>query len=253
MLTWSIVQPLLAEGMTSEQVAAALAADPRHKRDVKATGADFNAGEIDLLHVLAAKCYVLRLNSKAEWVGPLVDYFNQDINDPTFLQLQMGFELLLTQLQVSNRTVFCYSDPATGALVTGLTAIAGSLSPIGPEATQALVDQLTGGLLYAGVTAADVDQAVADEEARLEAQRLYEEALAAEAEERRIAQEEADAARAAEEALLAEERAFQEAQLRWITQWNELYNKHIVPLRNEANFVGMENALSALLEEWEVE
>lgn len=163
-MNYSDIQAYRDAGMTAAQIADALNADPRHVRDIKATGADFSKGESDLLHVLAAKFRVLRLKSDATWAGPLVDYFASDNADPTYQAFKAGFELLLTQLQISNRPVFTHSDAQTGYLATGLTEVIKAIvpAPYTPEMVQYEMDTLTGGRMFGSVTEAEV-QALIDE------------------------------------------------------------------------------------------
>lgn len=165
MLRYSEIKTYVDAGQTAAQIAATLNADPRHKHDILATGANFDQGQSDLLHVLAAKLQVLRLKADATWTGPIVDYF-ETINDQSPVeaqQLKAGFELLLTQLQISGRKVFTNSDPATGALASGIVAVCQSINP----ASQAELHALTGGPLYQ-VTESEV-QDVIDQQARQDA------------------------------------------------------------------------------------
>lgn len=149
------IQPLEGNGVTDADIAASLNADPRHKRDVNATGGDIASNELDLLHVLSARFKVLRIGSDAAWKGSLVAHFDGiDDSDP----VKQGFELLLSQLQVNDRKVFCHSDKETGQLTTLLTEVAKTLvvSPYTPEKVQEDMDALTGGKLFSGVTESDV-------------------------------------------------------------------------------------------------
>jgi len=164
MLQYSDIANLVADN-TPAEIAAILQADTRHKRDIMATSSRSN--ETDLLDLLGSEFGVLRLNSKAEWIGPLINYFAANPNSP----LVEGFVLLLTQLQISDRPVRCASVPAIGALTSGITQVVGALYG-DAQAVQSAMDAITGGLRYAGVTTADV-QAVIDAEAtRLAAETL---------------------------------------------------------------------------------
>lgn len=149
-------------GQTPEDILATLQADPRHVRDVKATGGNIKAGEFDLLHVLVARLKILRLGSAAEWKGSLITAVNAlDESNP----LRIGMEILLSNLQVTGRDVFCHSDPETGGLMTGVTAIAKSIvQGEGAEAWQTKVqtelDSLTGGRMFADVTLEEIQKII---------------------------------------------------------------------------------------------
>jgi hypothetical protein len=159
-----LVKTLEDERKTDTEIAATLAADPRHKRDIMATGSVSPTSDHDLLHLLAADFEVLRIGSNATWKGPLVDYFEQpDVN----AELKAGFELLLTQLQISNRPVFTHGNPKTGFLATALTQVVGQLH--GDSAyVQARMDAITGGKIYAGVTEQDVTASRAEYQSRVD-------------------------------------------------------------------------------------
>jgi hypothetical protein len=164
MLQYSDIADLVADN-TPAEIAAILQADTRHKRDIMATSS--NQAETDLLDLLGSEFGVLRLNSKAEWIGPLVDYFAANPDSP----LLAGFELLLTQLQISDRPVRCASIPAIGALTSGITQVVSALYG-DAQAVQSAMDAITGGLRYAGVTEADVAACIDAEVARIAAETL---------------------------------------------------------------------------------
>ena len=159
MLQYSDIADLVADN-TPAEIAAILQADTRHVRDIMATSS--KPDETDLLDLLGSEFGVLRLNSKAEWIGPLVGYFDANPDSP----LAAGFELLLTQLQISDRPVRCGSDAAIGALTSGITSVVGALTGDVPRVTAA-VHAITGGPRYAGVTTADVEACIAAETARV--------------------------------------------------------------------------------------
>ena len=159
MLQYSEISHLVADN-TPAEIAAILQADSRHVRDIMATSS--KPEETDLLDLLGSEFGVLRLNSKAEWIGPLVTYFDANPDSP----LAAGFELLLTQLQISDRPVRCGSDAAIGALTSGITAVVGALIADVPRVTAA-VHAITGGPRYANVTTADVEACIAEEAARI--------------------------------------------------------------------------------------
>lgn len=193
MISYNDIAALRAEGATAEQILAALQADTRHKRDVPATGAA--KGDVDLLYLLCADFQVLRLAIDATWKGPIVDYFNQDLPDAGFQQLKAGFELLLTQLQISGRQVYCGSHAHTGALTSGITQVIGALVDSDPNnshtsaSVAAAMDDFTGGVRYAGVTLSDVESVIAEhdlaetkrqlEDAAMDALQVFREALSA--------------------------------------------------------------------------
>ena len=168
-IAWADISERYEAGDDAATIAVALAADTRHVRDIKATGAtdaDVAAGRFDLLHVLRSQLRVLRIGTSAEWKGTLVDYFEQPTpSDPTeaaqFEALKGGFEELLTSLQLTGQTVYCGSDAATGYLVSAMTQLIGTLLGDVPSVT-ARIHALTGGPRYAGITEADV-QAVIDQ------------------------------------------------------------------------------------------
>jgi len=161
------VKPLEDAGKSDAEIVAALQSDPRYKRDIMATGSISPATSPDLLHLLAADFEVLRLSSDATWKGPLVDYFaDPNVNQ----QLKAGFELLLTQLQISNRPVFTHSNPKTGALCTALTTIVGVLHG-DAKYVQSRMDSITGGRIYAEVT----EQTIVDSRAEYHRQQTQSE------------------------------------------------------------------------------
>lgn len=148
------IKPLEDEGKTDAEILAALQADTRHFKNIMATG----DGSRDLLHILTGKFKVLRLNTEAVWVGPLVDFMKLETT-PTVLK--EGFELLLSHLQISEREVYCSSDPATGYLVTAIAQVVDQLSQgMGRSAGEVVtaVYAVTGGPLWASLT----EQEIAD-------------------------------------------------------------------------------------------
>lgn len=150
-------------------------ADTRHVRDIKATSSE--AKELDMLDLLGSKFRVLLLNDDAGWYGPLVKHMQEldtgngdpdDLVNNTPTQalnaaIRQGFDVLKTNLQITNRPVSCFSDPEIGLLttiITGKVAVmtAGKTVKIDIDGVevdmtaQEAMDHLTGGLLFAGVT-----------------------------------------------------------------------------------------------------
>ena len=160
-LSYADIAEHVDAGKTASEILAILQADTRHVRDIMATSS--KASDTDLLDLLGSEFGVLRLSASAEWKGSLVDYFVANPDSP----LRDGFELLLTQLQISDRPVRCGSVARIGALTTGLTEICKSL--VGDhDAVQTAMDAITGGLRFAGVTLANV-QGLLDQQDRLTA------------------------------------------------------------------------------------
>ena len=153
-LKYSDIAEHVDSGKTASEILAILQADTRHKRDIMATSS--KAEETDLLDLLGSEFGVLRLSASAEWKGSLVDYFASNPDSP----LKDGFELLLTQLQISDRPVRCGTVAKIGALTSGITQICGAL--VGDaESVQAAMNAITGGLRFTGVTLADVESCIA--------------------------------------------------------------------------------------------
>ena len=154
-------------GETAEQIQARLVSDPRHKKDIKATGGDAAKNDADLLHVLSAKMGLFFIDESAGWAGPLVDYMKglQETD-----QLRVGFRKLLSVLQLTGRMVYCRSDPPTGFLTTAITQVCQNLADADPNnpydsaAVKSEMDSLTGGRIYETATVAEV-QALIDSEA----------------------------------------------------------------------------------------
>lgn len=165
MLEYSDISTYVDQGKTAAEIAVILTSDMRHKNDIMATS--ITADETDLLDLLGSTFKVLRLTKDATWTGSLVDYFDANPSSP----LKEGFELLLTQLQISNRPVRCGTDPVIGALTYGITQVVAGLvdadtsSYVAQDVIDAMND-ITGGLLYAGVTEADVQQVIDDKTAK---------------------------------------------------------------------------------------
>lgn len=153
-LNYSDIAEHVDAGKTAAEILAILQADTRHVRDIMATSS--KAEETDLLDLLGSEFGVLRLSASAEWKGALVDYFAANPESP----LKDGFELLLTQLQISDRPVRCGTVAKIGALTSGITQICGAL--LGDAAAvQTAMDAITGGLRFAGVTLNDVESCIA--------------------------------------------------------------------------------------------
>jgi len=150
------IKPLEAAGKTDAEIVAAFKSDSRHVRNIMATST--NPDTPDILGILVGRYQLLRLGADATWKGPLADYFAEPNVDQ---QLKAGFEMLLSQLQISNRRIWCNEVPAQGFLVTAMTQVAaGIVMAMGGDAAQlqADMDALTGGLIYANVT----EQHIAD-------------------------------------------------------------------------------------------
>jgi hypothetical protein len=153
-LTFADIESHVQGGKTAAEIAAILAADFRHVRDVMATSSDHT--DTDLLDVFGTYG-LLRIKANATWGGTLVDAVAAADNE----LLTAGFERLLMNLQITNRPVRCGADSNIGYLVTALTGIAQQAVPDQAAAIAADMQALTGGRRFLGVTEADV-QAVID-------------------------------------------------------------------------------------------
>jgi hypothetical protein len=157
-LTFADIETHVQGGKTAAEIAAILAADFRHVRDVMATSSD--PADNDLLDVFGTYG-LLRIKANATWGGTLVDAVAAADNE----LLTAGFERLLMNLQITNRPVRCGADSNIGYLVTALTGIAQQAVPDQAAAIAADMQALTGGRRFAGVTEADV-QTLLDENER---------------------------------------------------------------------------------------
>lgn len=163
MLSYSDIKSFVDAGNTASEIAAALTAITRHKRDCWATKQDADASTPDLLFMLSARYDVLSLTTSATWEGDLVDAINASGNS----SLIQGFKKLLTQLQITGRKVLANSDATglTGYLVTAIAGIVGQIVEargLGTTQAEVVADvyTLTGGPLYAGVTAEQVQATI---------------------------------------------------------------------------------------------
>lgn len=169
-MTYDDIKDMVEAGKTAAEIAAALTAITRHKRDCWATKQDADTSTPDLLFMLSARYDVLALSTNATWEGDLVDAINASGNSG----LIQGFKKLLTQLQITGRKVLANSDETglTGDLVTTIAGIVGQIVETrGQGITQAEVVAdvytLTGGPLFAGVTTEQV-QALIDKQEKLD-------------------------------------------------------------------------------------
>ena len=154
-LTFADIETHVEGGKTAAEIAAILAADFRHVRDVMATSSDHT--DTDLLDVFGTYG-LLRIKANATWGGTLVDAVAAANNE----LLTAGFERLLMNLQITNRPVRCGADSNIGYLVTALTGISQQAVPDQAAAIAADMQALTGGLRFAGVTEADVQSLIDD-------------------------------------------------------------------------------------------
>lgn len=182
-LTYEQIEPFIDAGATTAaEILTAMQADPRHVRDVKATSS--NPDETDLLDLLG-EFGLLWIGVDATWQGPLIQAV-QAANSP---ELNAGFGRLLSNLQITDRPVRCHSIADVGALTTTITALCKSAVPAKATEIQAAMDNLTGGLLWAGVTEAAIDAVIVAENRRVWAEavrtRADNAAEAAEAESRK--------------------------------------------------------------------
>lgn len=165
-LQWEEIADQVAAGDSAATILAALQADPRHKKDIYATSDD--AGAVDLLDVLG-ELGLIGSDRHNNWVGVLPDA----VDDSGDALLQAGMGRLYANFKTTNRPIRCYSIPEIGALVSGITATAKTAVPASAEAIQAAMDDLTGGLIWADLTEAEV-QAVMDAKAVETAQQARE-------------------------------------------------------------------------------
>lgn len=160
---------LHAAGHSAAEIVGICAADPRHVRDIMATSSD--PAETDLGDLLISEFGVLRQNTSAGWVGSLAEYCDGlDVSDPAKAALKAGIETLFYNLILTNRPVRCATIANIGSLTTAITQIVGQLHG-DAAAVSAAMDELTGGRLFAGVDAAEV-QTVIDSAERAEAYEL---------------------------------------------------------------------------------
>ena len=129
-------------------------ADPRHVRDVKATSS--NPDETDLLDLLG-EFGLLWIGTDATWQGPLITAVQAANN----AELNAGLGRLLSNLQITDRPVRCHSVAEVGSLTTTIINLCKSAIPAKAAEIQTAMDNLTGGLLWGGVTEADI-QALLD-------------------------------------------------------------------------------------------
>lgn len=157
------IKPLEDAGDTDAEILAALQADTRHFKNILATGSQDGS---DLLHILASKFKVIRLGSDATWKGELITYINSLVEDHP---LRVAFEELLSNLQITNRVVFCGDDSETGAAVTSIAAVVDNMvaQRDGHSTGEvfAAVHAVTNGPRYADLTLESIAQLRADYEA----------------------------------------------------------------------------------------
>jgi hypothetical protein len=157
-LTFIDIETHVEGGKTAAEIAAILAADFRHVRDVMATSSDHT--DTDLLDVFG-EFGLLSVQPDATWTGPLVTAVASQNNEA----LTAGFNRLLTNLQITNRPVRCGSNASVGYLTTALTQLSMAYMPDSAAEIAAAMLALTGGPKFAGVTEADV-QTLIDENAK---------------------------------------------------------------------------------------
>lgn len=163
MLTYSEIQTYVDNGDTNQEIADALNAITRHRKDIYATKEDSDPNNPDLLFLLQARFDVLQIGYSAGWEGDLIDAV-QALGNPT---LENGMKKLLTNLQITGRKVATHSDTTglTGYLVEVIADIVGDLvvlkGTFTKEKVLADVLALTGGRIYQNITAEDI-QAVKD-------------------------------------------------------------------------------------------
>ena len=160
-IEYSEIKSYIDDGKTPEQIRDILTSFTGHVKDIMATSSKIE--ETDLLDLLGSKYKVLRLTKDATWTGPLVEYFDNFPNSP----LKPGFELLLTQLQISNRPVRC-TEQDIGQLVSGITMVVASLVDNDSSSFTAFdvvqdMEELTGGVKYYGVNIEDVQNSIDEE------------------------------------------------------------------------------------------
>lgn len=173
-LTYSKIKSFVDAGNTASEIASALTAITRHKRDCWATKAGADNTSPDFLFLLSA-----RYDAIDELKTTINGLPSSDLNNA----LKVGWKRLERNLSVTDRKVLAHSDETgqTGLLITAIAGILGQIVEArGQGITQAEVVAdvytLTGGPLYAGVTAQHV-QALIDKQAKLD---LIETAKAAE-------------------------------------------------------------------------
>ena len=152
MITFDDIKEQHDAGQTAADIAATLAADPRHVRDIMAV--DFDAQKLDLYDVL-------------EGHDLLDGSLEAAIDAQGSPELSAAFQKLMRHMQTVNRHIRCGTVPAVGQLCSMITAIAKQLKPDDAAAIQTDMDALTGGPRFADVTAADITglidaQAIAD-------------------------------------------------------------------------------------------
>lgn len=157
-LTYSEIQTMVDAGNTASEIAAALTAITRHKRDCWATKSGADNANPDFLFLLSA-----RYDAIDELNVTINGLPQSELNDA----LKVGWKRLERNLAVTDRKVLANSD-MTGQTGELITEIAGTLGQIvearGQGITQAEVVAdvytLTGGPLYAGVTAEQVQATI---------------------------------------------------------------------------------------------
>lgn len=160
-LQWEDISDMVEAGDDAATILTALQADTRHKKDIYATSD--KPEEVDLLDVLG-ELGLMYSDASNNWVGPLVTA----VEDSDNAVLQAGMGRLYANFKTTNRPVRCYSYADIGFLVSGITATAKDAVSASAEAIQAAMDSLTGGLIWADVTEAEI-QAVIDSQARQQA------------------------------------------------------------------------------------
>lgn len=176
------ILPLEESGKTDAEIVGILST--LYRKDAKATGSSNLRVDPDLLHILGGQAKMIRIGVDATWKGPLIDYMSSlDTAVPQNQQLLAGFELLLSQLQISNRMVHTSTNMETAFLTTTITTIVKGLLdqwavaspstvPMTSAELQAEVDKATGGIVWPEASEAEIAtlrQAHADQEARVAA------------------------------------------------------------------------------------
>lgn len=156
-MQYSEIESLVDAGKTPAEIAAALNANPLHRRNAYITGGPSDTESVNVLHLLTARFRVMWQDKNQSWVGPLVDL--AEVN-PSIAQV-MG--MLYPHLQVKDSVVFCAQSIDSGNMVNVLTAAVCAVLPAGVGTASdvvAAVDLLTGGRIYGSVTEQQVQACI---------------------------------------------------------------------------------------------
>lgn len=150
------IAELVESGQNAKQIATLLASDPRHVRDVMAV--DFDPEKLDLYDVLEHHDL---LDGKLE--SEVLATENETIIK--------AWQKLSRHMQTVNRVVRCGTVPEVGFFASTLTQLAAKAHPEFAGEIAAAMNELTGGVRFAGVTEAVVQELI-DEHEKLEAERV---------------------------------------------------------------------------------